>query len=305
MIAGELPADPALLSPGAGPVDIYNNLIQANLANDDGGGLRFLMAGNFRLQRLQQHHRQQRLDPRGRRHLAQRRAAGAGLQQHHHEEHHHRHGHDQQRLPGAGRPVLARATAPCCRPPCRPARPIFSNPLLFNNIFWDNRAGTWTGGGVSGIGLAGDPNPINYWDLGIADGSGLLTLGYSVFQQNTGQYPVTAGSSNNQQVDPAVVQTYDVTVSVLPWRGNPNFVDVLLVAVQLPPNLMGNYHLATGSPAINTGGGTVTRPTPVAPPTMDYDDQRRPSQGFYEIGADEVGPYITFFPLMIIAGAIP
>ena len=47
MIAGELPADPATLSPGAGPVDVYANLIQANLANDDGGGLRFLMAGNF------------------------------------------------------------------------------------------------------------------------------------------------------------------------------------------------------------------------------------------------------------------
>ena len=28
-------------------MDIYNNLIQANLADDDGGGLRFLMAGNF------------------------------------------------------------------------------------------------------------------------------------------------------------------------------------------------------------------------------------------------------------------
>ena len=47
MIAGELPADPTLLSPGAGPVDVYNNLIQANLGNDDGGGLRFLMAGDF------------------------------------------------------------------------------------------------------------------------------------------------------------------------------------------------------------------------------------------------------------------
>ena len=47
MIAGQLPANPATLSPGSGPVDIYDNLIQANLANDDGGGLRFLMAGNF------------------------------------------------------------------------------------------------------------------------------------------------------------------------------------------------------------------------------------------------------------------
>ena len=47
MIAGQLPANPATLSPGSGPVDVYANLIQANLANDDGGGLRFLMAGNF------------------------------------------------------------------------------------------------------------------------------------------------------------------------------------------------------------------------------------------------------------------
>ena len=28
-------------------MNIYNNLIQANMAEDDGGGLRFLMAGNF------------------------------------------------------------------------------------------------------------------------------------------------------------------------------------------------------------------------------------------------------------------
>ena len=47
MIAGELPADFTQLSPGAGPVNVYANLIQANLANDDGGGLRFLMAGDF------------------------------------------------------------------------------------------------------------------------------------------------------------------------------------------------------------------------------------------------------------------
>jgi hypothetical protein len=52
--------------------------------------------------------------------------------------------------------------------------PIFSDPLLFNNIFWDNRAGTWTGGGVAGIGQPGDPVPIYNWDLGIADGTGLL-----------------------------------------------------------------------------------------------------------------------------------
>ena len=47
MIAGTLPANPNALSPGSGPVTITGNQIQANLANDDGGGIRFLMAGNF------------------------------------------------------------------------------------------------------------------------------------------------------------------------------------------------------------------------------------------------------------------
>src|SRR4029077_14888291 len=45
MIGGELPANPAAnLTPGSGAVDVYNNFIQENVANDDGGGLRLLMA---------------------------------------------------------------------------------------------------------------------------------------------------------------------------------------------------------------------------------------------------------------------
>ena len=44
MVAGELPANPNDLSPGSGPVAIDSNVVQANLANDDGGGIRLLMA---------------------------------------------------------------------------------------------------------------------------------------------------------------------------------------------------------------------------------------------------------------------
>ena len=36
----------SILSPGAGATSIHDNLIQQNLANDDGGGLRFLMASS-------------------------------------------------------------------------------------------------------------------------------------------------------------------------------------------------------------------------------------------------------------------
>ena len=54
MIAGEPHLDPAtalplpgVLSNGSGPVKIHDNYIAANLAGDDGGGIRFLQAGNW------------------------------------------------------------------------------------------------------------------------------------------------------------------------------------------------------------------------------------------------------------------
>ena len=42
-----MPSNPADLSKGAGNVDIYNNQIQDNLANDDGGGIRLLMVEDY------------------------------------------------------------------------------------------------------------------------------------------------------------------------------------------------------------------------------------------------------------------
>ena len=47
MIGGALPANNNALSPGAGAVTVDGNTLISNQSNDDGGGLRFLMAGNF------------------------------------------------------------------------------------------------------------------------------------------------------------------------------------------------------------------------------------------------------------------
>ena len=58
--------------------------------------------------------------------------------------------------------------------------PVFSNPVLVNNIFWDNRAGTWDGAGVFGLGLDGDPTPIYNWDMGVAGGGYSLSPVYSI-----------------------------------------------------------------------------------------------------------------------------
>jgi len=279
MIAGELPANPFQLSPGAGPVDIYANLVQSNLSNDDGGGIRFLMAGNY-LYRVYNNIVVNN--------VSTHEGGGISLND-----------APQVRvynntimknittatsmtsnglpapagLSAAQNSALLQATLP-------PGSPIFSDPLLFNNIFWDNRAGWYDNGTVSGIGMEGDPNAIFYWDLGTGDGSGTMSPTYSLLQ-----VPYGAGDpSNIVGVDPGVVQQYDTGIRTLPWRGNPNFVGIDLVAVNNPVNLMGNYHLAAGSPAINAGAASKSGQ---AAPAIDYDGQRRPSQGRYEIGADE------------------
>ena len=276
MIAGELPADPAVLSTGAGPVDVYNNLIQANLSNDDGGGLRFLMSGNFRYRVFNNMIVNN---------VSTHEGGGVSI-------------FDAPNVWVYSNTImknLTTATAMTSNGQAAPAglstvrnsnllqatlpagSPAFSNPILFNNIFWDNRAGSRTLQGVSGIGMPGDPNPINPWDLGVADGTGTLNPGYSLLQTPYGEV-----DTNIDGLNPLVISEYDVAISIMPWRGNTNFIGTSLVAVELPPSLMGDYHIQTGSPARNSG---TTLWMTVPAPTTDYDDQNRPSS--VDIGADE------------------
>jgi hypothetical protein len=294
MIAGELTADPAsVLSPGAGGVDIYSNIIQANLANDDGGGIRFLMAGdfafnvynNFIVNNVSTHE-------------------GGGISLNDAPDVRVYNNTIMKNLTTAtavtsnGQPApaglsttrnsaLLQATLP-------DGAPAFSHPLLFNNIFWDNRAGSWDGAGIAGIGLAGDPNPITYWDLGLSDETDYLSLSYSIVQTMRGAID---GGNNLVNQDPLVVAAYDTSVQALPWRTNPHFVGVILVAVDLPPNLMGDYHLQDTSPADNAGTSGVGD---VDAPGEDIDGDNR-APGSIEIGADELGANSAF--LTVIPGA--
>lgn len=280
MIAGEMPVDPGTLSPGAGHVNIYSNVIQSNLANDDGGGIRFLMAGNYRYNVYNNLIANNISTDEG---------AGISLND----------APDVRifnntiiknlttatALTSDGEPApaglsaspnsaLLQATLP-------PGAPLYSNPLLFNNTFWDNRAGRWTGGSVDGIGLPDDPNPINYWDMGVRGTSYLLEPTYSMLQVDLGTLP---DATNQVGVDPLVIEEYTTTVAVLPWRGNPNFAGVIIVALQLPPTLMGDYHLQGTSTAIDTGTGSKQG---IAAPNTDIDDEHRPFYLGFDIGSDE------------------
>ncbi len=283
MIAGELPATPGDLSPGTGPVDIYDNQIQGNLANDDGGGIRFLMAGNFPMNVYNNMIVNN---------VSTHEGGGIGIND----------APDVRVYNNTIMKNLTTATAVTSDGTPAPAglstsansdqlqatlggsAPTFSEPLLFNNIFWDNRAGTRAGTTVQGIGLTTDANPVNHWDLGVADGTGILAPTNSVIQQNAGQHPYTEHGSNSG-ADPQVTETYDVSVAFSTWRQNPAFVDATLVTVEAPPNKMGDYHLAAGSPAISLA---ATSKGGVDAPADDIDGEVRPDPaGQIDSGADE------------------
>lgn len=290
MIAGELPATVGALSPGAGPVDIYANLIQGNLSNDDGGGLRFLMAGNYTFRVYNNIIANN---------VSTHEGGGISL-------------NDAPTVRIYNNTIvknITTATAMTSNGLAAPAglatsqnsimlqatlpggAPLFSDPLLFNNLFWDNRAGTWTGGGVAGIGLPGDPSPIFHWDLGLGSGAGELSPTYCLLQVPNG----AGDASNIVGQDPVVVEEFDSTVRVFPWRGNTNFVGADIVSLDLPVTLLGNYHLAGGSPAVNAGTALKSG---VLAPNQDYDANPRPSQARFEIGADETSAGFPNTPVL-------
>ncbi len=299
MIAGEPPLTPTGLSAGAGAVNVYNNVIQSNLANDDGGGLRFLSAGNFPfnvynnfiVNNISTHE-------------------GGGVAIDNAPNVRFYNNTVMKNITTAtsatsnGQPAPAglstsennaflQATLPAGSPP-------YSNPLLFNNIFWDNRAGTWdpAAGMVRGIGQANllgvvDSSPLNHWDMGVPGTGFLLSPTNSVLQSGTG----TNGSATNVFSDPLVVSTFDTTIATLPWRGNPNFIANVIVAQDVPFSIMGNYHLSgTGSSAYNAGAASKAVPSyqqppaTLAAPTFDIDNGSRPTLGGFDSGADELPP---------------
>jgi hypothetical protein len=288
MIAGELNRDLNRPSAGSGPVSVHENLIQDNLANDDGGGIRLLQAGNFPISVVNNIITDN---------ISTHEGGGLALD-------------DATNVRIVNNTVMKNVTTATAvtsngqaspaglstalnsaqlQATLRPDAAKYSKPLLFNNIFFDNRSGSWNGEYVSGVASPQAPagDPIRHWDMGSVDAGVGLTPVYSVLQQY--DPGVVSSPTNKVGVDPGVKAPFDVSATILTSRTFPSFREAVIVAKNMPPGLQGDYHLAGTFPPAN-GTGTGSQPYPpsgqVSAPAIDYDGQRRGIRP--DIGADEV-----------------
>jgi len=279
MIAGELQENGSV-PPGSGDVAIRRNLIQHNLSNDDGGGIRLLapvdgpvmidnnmivnnlatdLGGGISLDDA--------LDVRIVNNTVAFNVSTATAE-------------DSDGNPhGAG--ITSEGHSAALLDTLGNNDPDFSDPVMFNNIIWNNEAWYLTG-----------VDPLNPLELsGVID---LEVFGTTTPETMTPEYSLLttaygSGSGNIVGVDPMCVDDVSLAFHALPLIGEPAFIGVSITTT--PADNQGDYHLQMDSPAINEGiDGVGNGANAVDAPVYDFDLDMRPVGPFWDIGADEYVP---------------
>ena len=330
MLAGELPADPTALSEGTGPATIDANVIDVNLASDDGGGIRLLQASGSHITKqnpetiaitnntitnnISAHEGGGiALDDAAFVNVVDNTVAGnittatavtsdgqpapAGLST----------GPNSDALMAR---LTSSGSASAFSTVAVTGQATFSKPVLLDNVFSDNRAGTFVSGYVYGIGGKlpdGSTNSVNPWDMGVVGDPGLLHPVASVLQ-------TLKGTDNGVNVTVTDTPGFkdpspELDVTILASRTYPAFREAVIVTTLLPPRLRADYHI-TGSTSAAYGRGaastsvtygtqtifgiTVPWLVTVSAPPLDIDNQARPtrvgSSSRYDAGSDQYYP---------------
>ncbi|OGO82295.1 MAG: hypothetical protein A2Y18_01290 [Clostridiales bacterium GWD2_32_19] len=278
MIAGELPRPPAVLSEGAGKVNIYNNYIIFNVSNDDGGGIRLLMAGketfsitnniianNVAADMGGGISLDDASDVRIINNTIVKNASTATAEDSDGNPH-------GAGLTSEGHSASFKASLPA-------GSSDFSNAVLLNNIFWDNRAYRFdfTTGNL-------DPN------YQVIDMEVFGTLSPRTFTPNYCYLskPYNGGTRNivyNGNNSPIFIQEYTTLIKAQALNQQPRFVSVTIV---IEPNMNSDYHSSSNSPIVNKGINNIRIGSSIYfAPLFDIDDRPRIFR-LVDIGADEV-----------------
>ena len=162
----------------------------------------------------------------------------------------------------------------------------FSNPSLINDIIWRNRIFYWSASANNNLGALLVPANRTYWDLAVYDAANqtpgapsctpatCMSPTYSILTDGVG---ATASGTNKIGTDPLFLSTY---VNVYQATSKGAALGNFVVATFTPNGIIGDYHIASGSPA--TGAGSTIPPGT----TSDVDRQNRVSP--VDIGADQI-----------------
>ena len=178
----------------------------------------------------------------------------------------------------------------------------FSDPLLENNVIWENRSFYWDVDKTGGQGLLPDVGSPVFDDLAVLGIAGSLSPMNCVVTDTTGLDP----SNINLNPDffaayfnggPShLVETAGLTpIETIPaFDEGGNFIDISMGPLTRyddptggdgnPGTLFGDYHITTGSPARDAGVAVTGQ----ALLTLDIDGDTRPSDAGVDIGADEI-----------------
>jgi hypothetical protein len=276
MIAGEQinvgPGDPT--TTGSGNLDIYNNLIQENMSNDDGGGIRLLQPWDYHITMVNN--------------MVVNNVAtdmGGGISM-----------DDASDVEIVNNTIARNANTSTAEDSDGNAHAAgvnvetystvfatylgvgsgFPDPVMFNNIICENQSYTYdTINGVLNT-------PPTLFDLEVFNGGGAQLDPRESLLTDTSGYD----ASNDLCGDLSVLfdTPYELALDAVGFNQEPNFVTVVIVTATLDGTLSGDYHLAgTGTVAEDNGVPVFAG---VAAPCVDFDDETR---GQHDIGADEAG----------------
>ena len=303
MIAGELNPDLTRPSTGAAATTsslvIDGNVVERNIANDDGGGIRFLSAGNVPITVTNN-----LVDD----NVSTHEGGGFALD-------------DSTNVRIVGNTVAGNVTtATAITSDGRPApaglstalnsaqlqatlpngSPGFSRPVLRSNVFSDNRAGSWNGATQTVEGISG--TAVRRWDIGTTDPvTGTIPVGFGLLQTDQAFMDLhQLALTNVTQTDtPGFVTPYTVSAVIETNRAFPSFRQSVIVAEVVAPDAAGDYHLGAASAARGAGGPTGASSGFIAFPSSavypgttatlhDVDGEGRPQpSGAVDAGADE------------------
>ena len=307
MIAGEEPQTVDQVSAGSGPVTIERNLIQGNVSNDDGAGIRLLqpvdgrirIVNNMVVNNLATDHgggidmddalSVEIVNNTVARNISTSTAEDAPT--------------DDDVLPAP--PAGARVTLPqgaglvseahsaallsavageefdCGDVNCVSG---FSDPVLFNNVFWENES-FYLDGDIDLFGTEGLPT-AGFMDFQVLDDVGNFSGHYNDCTAFSDHCP---DDGTNISADPAFVLAVTTSFDALAFGGDPSFITIIIQTT--PGDPQGDYHLQGGSPAIDVGALALFG---VSAPSDDFDGETRPLPPgpCTDMSADEVASLV-------------